>query len=169
MGQLFTYIADDALRTWPYGTCSLCDRADVAAYPYSGFMMRKDGRIEELEAVCADCLRSHSLQWANESELPAVIRQSGELLARLRQTPQIPLMMQYFDWPVCCGDLCEFSGSPAAAEELVEIRRTAVYWERGLGKQGRDFAESGAPESLREVSVFGCHACGKRYWIDQFT
>lgn len=169
MGKLFRYIADNALQPYTYSNCWVCDRENVTAYEYYGSWLRGESVKEKIDAVCADCLRRNRFKWTNESELPQIIRESNELLSKLRQTPQIPMMVQYNDWAVCCDDLCEFIGSPASEKDLLEISETAIYWEKDVGSQGRNFTKFGLPESLDEISLFKCLVCQQRYWIDQFT
>lgn len=168
MGKLFTYIADNALRPYEYSNCWVCNREAITAYEYHGSLLQGESIEEEIDAVCADCLPRNCFKWINESELPQIIRESNELLNKLRQTPQIPMMVSSNDWAVCCDDLCEFIGSPDS-EELLEISKAAIYWEKGVGKQGRNFTKFGLPESLEEISLFKCLVCQQRYWIDQFT
>lgn len=102
-------------------------------------------------------------------EIPHWVGTSLTLIEKLRRTPQIPLMMQCDDWVVCCNDLCEFLGSPADMEALLELTDSATYWESGLGHSGRDFRCDGPPESFSEISEFRCFHCHSRYWIDQYT
>jgi len=94
---------------------------------------------------------------------------AAELIQKLRRTPQSPTYLQWSDWVVCCGDLCEFLGSPGSFQELVRVTRGATFWNHGIADQRRDFEEDGPPEGLEEISLFRCLACGRRYWIDQFT
>jgi hypothetical protein len=90
--------------------------------------------------------------------------------ARLRATPRIPLQMQGTDWPLCCGRLTEFIGSPLNLEELILVQADGVFWDRRPDSSLiYDARIDGPPESFDEVSVFHCLICGKKYWIFQPT
>jgi len=101
--------------------------------------------------------------------VPEWTGRSAELIQKLRRTPQSPLTLQGADWVVCCGDLCEFIGSPKSFDELIHVQATAKYWNHGLGSAGRNFASDGPPEELEEVSVFRCGTCNTLFWVDQYT
>jgi hypothetical protein len=169
-------------------TCQVCARKGVDVYRADGHIAHPDGREGEGVAVaCADCLRGGRVEKTCSFEVDEVIRQYldkfhrrdrthlfrlrrlVELAAAYRQTPDGPLFLQNQDWPLCCGDLTEFTGSPKNKKELVRLTKSGIYWEGQVKKNRVDFEESGPPEFYGEVSIFQCLACQKVYWTWQFT
>jgi hypothetical protein len=77
-------------------------------------------------------------------------------------------MMQREDWPLCssgpgCGDWCEFVGNPRDKDAAVLVPSEYQFWDRCPTKWSGDFEI--IPESLREVCLFRCSACGQGYFI----
>jgi hypothetical protein len=190
MGTVFRYIADKALKplTGLRRTCQVCDRRSVDVYWAVGHIVLPGGAEgEECAAACTDCLRggrvAHISEWATDATIrayarrhlrgrPADERQRLEATLRdaLRRTPMAPMFLQADDWPMCCGDLTEFTGSPRNLRALIQLTESAVYWEkRAWRNHDIDFEEDGPPESWTDVSEFRCLHCPKRYWVFQFT
>jgi hypothetical protein len=191
MGTIFRYIADAALEPAEADfnrTCQVCARTGVDIYRADGHIALSDGREGDGVAVaCADCLHAGRVEKTCSFDVDEVIqrylstfhrrdrtnlfrlRRLVELAAAYRQMPTGPLFMQSQDWPLCCGDLTEFTGSPRNKKELVRLSKSAIYWQGQVKKQGEDFEDSGPPESYNEVSSFQCLACQKVYWTWQFT
>jgi hypothetical protein len=193
MGTVFRYIADEALRPAEAAfkrTCQVCGQKGVDVYRADGNVGLPDGRVAGgvgVAVACADCLRGGRVEKTCAFDVDEVIhryleklyrrdrtclfilRRLVELAAAYRQTPDGPLFLQHNDWPLCCGDLTEFTGSPKNKKELVRLTKTGVYWEGQVKKSRVDFEETGPPESYTEVSIFRCLACQKVYWTWQFT
>lgn len=181
MGTVFQYIADAALEPSGLGACQHCDRSNVTSYAYHGEIVdaslaanpqlaRED---PEIYAACADCIRGGNLRKSTYdlSQIQRVVdgfaHDKAAAIVRYNGIPQIPLMMQNEDWPMCCGDWCEFHGNPKDTLESVDVPRKSEYWEFGIGKWEFDFELE--PESLREVCVFRCRMCDRSYFIWQPT
>jgi uncharacterized protein CbrC (UPF0167 family) len=190
MGRVFRYIADAALKplTGHGRTCQVCDARGVDVYNAHGNILLPGGKEgEDCYAACAACLRAGRVIHIGESETDRSIRayvrkylRDGSAAKRkrledtlrdaLRRTPRIPLFVQGDDWPLCCGDLTEFTGSPRGLRALIRLSKSAVYWEkRPLEDHDYDFEEDGPPEDWSDVSAFRCLHCDKQYWVFQFT
>lgn len=145
---------------------------------------------ESRYAACKACLLAgrvaHIGEWSTDEVIagyvteylkgrPAVERRKLEASLRgaLRRTPRVPLFLQYDDWPLCCGDLTEFTGSPKNWPAMRRLRKAGRYWERGVSSFYDGFGGTErircCTESPREVSRFRCLACGTIYWTFQFT
>jgi hypothetical protein len=189
MGTVFRHIADEVLRPKKgyRRTCQVCARTGVDVYPASGNIALPDGSEgADCAVACAECLLGGRVEPTCAFQVDEVIRsyldrqfkdhtglfrlrRAAELAAAYRQTPDIPLFLQNNDWPLCCGDLTEFFGSPRNKRELIRLSRTAVYWKKKVRENDVDFADTGPPESYDEVSMFRCPSCAKVYWTWQFT
>jgi hypothetical protein len=193
LGTVFRYTADGALKPAEAAfkrTCQVCARTGVDVYRADGRIALPDGRVAEgvgVAVACADCLRAGRVEKNCSFEVDEVIRRYldafhrrdrthlfrlrrlVELAAAYRQTPDGPLFLQGQDWPLCCGDLTEFTGPPRNKKDLLRLTKSGVYWEGQVKKNRVDFEESGPPESYTEVAVFQCLACQKVYWTWQFS
>lgn len=182
MGTLFQHIADDALVAEDasyYTHCHVCEKQNVAVYKAMGFILREDATYDdedpdaEVYVACAECIQAEKIARFGEWEMDDFLKDNyenwQELRRELRMTPQIPCMMQSSDWVICCGMICEFTGSPKTYEELVVYTEKAKYWHRGKDEYRRNFRSQGPPEELDEVSKFRCGRCEREYWIDQYT
>jgi uncharacterized protein CbrC (UPF0167 family) len=88
----------------------------------------------------------------------------------LRRTPEIPLFLQNDDWPYCCGDFCEYIGSPKSYDESKDLPGISNYWDSGVSNYSELFGEMTLePESLSEVCKFKCSSCSKDYFTWQST
>ncbi|MDP1823768.1 MAG: hypothetical protein Q8L48_11010 [Archangium sp.] len=183
MGTLFKLIADSALIAKDpddYTECQVCGGA-VPVYGAKGQLANPpdpqdpDGDIE-VYAACAPCILSGRVDQLDQS-IRATIRgacsnpgsaRSAE--AALNRTPMgVPLFMQGRDWPVCCDAPTEFLGSPPSFDALLAFTESSREWSHGLGAPSTDFAQTGPPEGLRDVSFFECTSCRLRYFIFQPT
>jgi hypothetical protein len=78
--------------------------------------------------------------------------------------------MQGTDWPLCCGRLTEYVGSPLNLEELIRVQADVVSWDSGPeSSMSYDARNDGPPESFEEVAVFRCLVCEEQYWTFQPT
>ncbi|HEY2883529.1 MAG TPA: hypothetical protein VGJ15_13875, partial [Pirellulales bacterium] len=180
MGTVFPLIADNALQPADakyYLECQVCRDRNVPVYPCQGRVCQQDGSAElrcEVYVACEHCLKQGRIIHIGERRTDPVIEKFAKdpvaEKARLRATPRIPLQMQGTDWPLCCGRLTEFIGSPLNLEELILVQADGVFWDRRPDSSLiYDARIDGPPESFDEVSVFHCLICGKKYWIFQPT
>ena len=113
------------------------------------------------------------MQWLFLFSIYLNIEDLGEtklaLIRKYQKTPDIPLFIQYHDWPLCCKDITEFIGYPASEEELYTIGEHCIYWEKQISGKKIDFRKIGNPESFKEVSKFQCLHCRGLYFTFQFT
>lgn len=187
MRQVFRHVADAALQPSDLGACQLCGRADVPSYDYQGEIIHPDAAADpqlardepEVCCLCADCLHSGHVRGDDDAAAQLTIAQAA--LRRIQTRPAKPCGTAFIscpkrrcfcravDWPICCGDWCEFTSSPRHLAELLAAQRSHRYWQTGLGQLARDFAQDGLPESLREVSLFRCLGCGQGMYTDQFS
>lgn len=124
MGTSFRYIAETALKPSGLGDCQCCERAGVVSYDYRGKIVDPAAAANpklaeeepEIHAACADCISGGLVQKDDSAigELKGIINAfAGDKATATQQyhrIPNIPLMMQHDDWPMCCGDWCEFVG-----------------------------------------------------------
>ena len=192
MGKIFELISDIVLEKLGdnYTECHVCDRTDIDLYNYQGTVYDENGNAlgsdYDSYAVCADCILAGRVTHTCDFEYIKTIEHYLEsldlttekkllirtcLIDKYQRTPDIPIFMQYEDRPLCCNDISEFIGYPENDEELFDISEQYIYWERGLKPkhESYDFREYGCPESYREIAVFQCVHCRKKYFTFQFT
>lgn len=182
MGSVLTYVADNALRRIEGGVCHLCEFRQEAVYPYYGEIIDPElarnpelARQEpEVSELCAGCINGGNVKRTDAWTVSEVVSRFSSEPARawlgFNKLPNIPLFIQgVFDWPMCCGDWCEFVGSPSSLVELQAAQRSRQYWAKGPSAEPRDFVKDGPPESFQEVSMFACKHCASGYYTDQFT
>jgi hypothetical protein len=87
----------------------------------------------DIGECCADCIVGGNLRKANYRVRDArrmIARfASGEVrqLEEYHRLPEIPLFLQRDDWPICCGDWCEFTGIPTDYEESRKVPAEYEY------------------------------------------
>jgi len=181
MGITFQYIAENALKASELGDCQCCERAGVASYNYRGGIVDPSAAANpqlaeeepEIFAACADCINGglvHKDEYESgeiQGIINVVARDKEKAIQQYHRIPHIPLMMQREDWPMCCGDWCEYIGIPADYDESVQVPSLHQFWHRRPVEPHWDFELK--PESLREVCIFKCLACDKTYFIWQPT
>ena len=177
MGATFELIADSALQAedpHDYPECHVCGTAGVPVYPCQGSLIGEGGPLDPSQDVyvaCEACLKQGRVAHLGERRTDALIGRyaadPAAAKALLRRTPRIPFQMQGTDWPLCCGELAEFVGSPSSEEALIEAQAQGAFWNLGPASTDYDAREDGPPESLREVSLFRCRACETLFWVFQ--
>lgn len=181
MGTTFRYIAEPALEPSELGECQHCERPDIPSYDYPGEIIdptlaanpQLAADEPEIHAACADCINGGNIRKSEYEirEIQPVINAFSDdpvtAIDRYHQIPHIPLMMQREDWPMCCGDWCEFVGNPADHDASVLVPSQHQFWNRGPVEPHFDYELR--PESLSEVCIFQCLSCDKSYFIWQPT
>lgn len=138
MDRLFEHVAKDAERAIddPDARCQHCERTGVPVFRYPGVIVDPSFAADpelaatdpEVFELCAGCINSSATERTDHFE-------AGQLIARFASDPQaawnayhrlpdIPLFLQRFDWPICCGTWCVFTGSPIDHAALVAIQRS---------------------------------------------
>jgi hypothetical protein len=181
MGTLFRYIADSALNESGLGECQHCERPTIPAYKYNGLIVDLSRAANPalaaednvIFAACADCIHGGNLR-KDDYELrqiqPIIVAFANDSESAVRNyhlIPHVPLMMQREDWPMCCGDWCEFIGNPPDYDASVRVPSEYQFWNRQ--PVNRAFGFDLRPESLREVCLYRCLTCPKKYFIWQPT
>ena len=180
MGTVFRLIADEVLEPADagyYTECQACGKPQVPVYLCQGYMACPDGsadKARDVYAACEKCLKQGCIVNIDEYRMDPLIERYAEdpeaEKRSLRMTPRIPLHMQGGDWPLCCGTLTEFVGSPSSLEELVHVQEAGTPWDLGPDNLMQyDARRDGPPESFREVSVFQCFVCDRQHWTFQPT
>jgi uncharacterized protein CbrC (UPF0167 family) len=175
MGNIFKLIANAALIPEDaeyFKECHVCGKKGVPLYSYQGHLV--DEPDEDVYAVCKDCILDGKVEYIDDSDTDKTINQfctepevEKELL---RKTPRIPLFLQYNDWPIHCGELCEFTGVPKTKEESIDIGKTYTMWDKGETTFQEMYGdETLQPSTLNEVSTFMCRKCGKKLFTWQMT
>lgn len=179
MGATFPLIHDEALFPCSGTVCHFCESDDVPIYEYNGVILHPDhaanpelAREEpEVSELCAKCILGGHIEKEIEPSIQATLNRFATdkqaALAAFQRTPDIPLFLQFQDWPMCCGQWCEFIGIPASYEESTAIPNQYRYWEREPRAWLADYDLM--PESLREISLFRCLLCAKQFFTWQFT
>jgi hypothetical protein len=181
MGKVFRCIADRAMYPCGGDQCHHCGRIDRPIYRYFGEIIDPSLAgdptlaIEEPEVseLCADCILGGNVRKPDFEiqEIMPTIRRFASDRARAveeyHRIPNIPLFLQRKDWPLCCGEWCEFTGVPATTEESRQVPENYRYWERGPTTW--HYEHPLLPESLREVSLFRCVCCNRPWFTWQFT
>ncbi|MCC9656698.1 CbrC family protein [Rhodopirellula halodulae] len=181
MGITFRYIADIALEPSELGECQCCERAAAVSYNYRGEIVDPSAAANsklaeeepEIYAACAGCINA-GLVRKSEYEIADIQKlinrfasDKQDAVKQYHRIPHIPLMMQGEDWPLCCGDWCEFIGVPTDYNESVRVVSQHQFWDRRPVEPHWDFELK--PESLREICIFRCLSCRKTYFIWQPT
>lgn len=180
MGGIFRLISDDALEVEDaryYTECQVCRKLEVPLYRCQGYLAREDGTpdpFQDVYVACEDCLRHgrvvHIDEYRTDPLIERFARDPQTEKQSLRMTPRIPLQTQGTDWPLCCGVLTEFVGSPCSVEDLFRVQDDGTPWDLGpVESPYYDVRRDGPPESLREVSCFRCFVCGRLHWTFQPT
>ncbi len=181
MGTQFRYIADAALRGMDEGECHHCGRVVSPLFYYSGEIvdpnLSSDPRLAREEPrvceACGPCILGGNLRRDDYTVGIATrkLRQFGadvpRMLDALHRMPNAPLFLQGFDWPVCCGEWCEFTGCPQTYEESAQVPAERTLWRRGPAEW--DYGFDLQPETLDEVSFFRCLHCAHLYFVWQCT
>lgn len=181
MGSVFRYISDEAMHESDLGNCQHCDRDGVVSYDYRGEIvdpkLASDVELAEEEpgvfAACAECILGGNLKKDDYETsrmrplVDAFAAGNEQILIAYHKIPHIPLMMQDEDWPICCGDWCEYVGYPSDYDQSVKVPDNYIFWQRSPSSQKLGFPLK--PESLREVCLFGCLHCSKSFFIWQPT
>lgn len=187
MGSLFRYIADDIAGRAEAGECPACHR-HVPLFPIWAAIDEEEWTVtaDFAEELCEDCIRRFPLRRLAPRDGEGAVQQminahypkgtlSGEervnklvsICDEYRRTPTFPLFLQREDWPWCCGEFCEYLGTPASYEESIRIGREMTCWEGDF--QTLYGGMPLKPESLREVCIFRCLTCDKRVFTWQMT
>lgn len=180
MGTIFPLIEDSALRAEDadyYTECQVCSKRAVSVYPCQGYLVAANGepdKIEDRYVACAPCLKlgrvAHIDEHDTDPVLDAHAKRPAEAKMQLRSTPRVPCFVQGTDWPLCCGELTIFIGSPNTLQELIAAQTEGSEWRRGEVRQSKHSYQAaiyGPPESLRNVSLFRCERCNRLLWVFQ--
>lgn len=169
MGKTFRYVSDCVTDLACDPPCNLCGDVESACYRYDCVLDEVEGWGEY--QFCANCINSGRVK-KDDYELgeieKTVIRNSGDLPRLTAPFHTIPHVMQHvqgIDWPICCGDWCEFIGYPGTREDLKEISANSLYWSRVPWGTEYNPQYELHPEILEEVCLYKCQDCQKRYCI----
>ena len=79
------------------------------------------------------------------------------------------MFTQYEDRPLCCNDITEFIGYPENEDELIDITKKNIYWEKQVKEKTGllNFKKYGFPY-LKDIATFKCKHCTKKYFTFQF-
>lgn len=172
MGSIFKHVEDHALRTCAGTQCHQCERSNVPIYDYFGEIIdpklaADPGLAEQepgVEELCADCINGSNVRRRDTYEAERLISEFADDTVsawdEFHRLPTVPLLLQGFDWPLCCGCWTDFEGSPVDYSDLLRIQSTAQAWRCGPINQRRDFESLGPPERFDEVSLFACSRAG---------
>lgn len=181
MGSVFRHVADAAMYRCGGEQCHHCARTDRPIYLYSGEIvdpaLAHDPELAadepEVDELCADCVRGGNVrksEYSLNQVAPTIARFAADrarAIEEYHQIPDIPLFLQGEDWPMCCGEWCEFVGVPLSYDESPGVPLSHSYWERG--PTAWRFTDELRPESLREISLFRCHCCARLWFTWQMT
>ena len=179
MGSLFTYIDDSALFPCGGTQCHHCETDSTPIFHFDGEIIAPDlaanpqlARDEpEVSELCSNCILGGNVRKDINPETQKTINRfandTDAALAAFGRTPNIPLFLQYTDWPMCCGDWAEYIGYPQTDDESELVPQNFHYWEREPREWKSEYRLR--PESVREVSLFRCASCDRQLFTWQFT
>jgi hypothetical protein len=181
MGTSFRYVADAALRGMDEGQCHHCGRTVSPLFYYSGEIvdpnLSSDPALAteepEVHEACGPCILSGNLRRDDYTVGVAtrLLRRFGAdvppMIEALHRMPKAPLFLQGFDWPICCGEWCEYAGHPQSYDESRGIPSRKSFWRNGPAVW--DYGFDLEPETLDEVNYFRCLHCPKFYFVWQCT
>ena len=181
MGTTFKYIADHVVEQngW-VAECFYCKR-DAKLY----CMFSIDDGSDECppSEICVDCIKSLPVDWFSKHDEEAV-RQMGsqrypdkrdrdkrvrfikETREEYRRTPDLPNLVNWGKWPVCCSDFTEYVGD---AGKTYQGRYDEFQW---YGPADHCDAQFELPELVEHpnfqkmdpFSLFQCFKCGDQFW-----
>ena len=180
MGTTFKYISDRVLEHEGFvSTCSYCG-VETKLY----FMnLIEDGTGDPPSELCIQCIKTQPVQWFPKHD-EDVVRQLGaerfpdkrdrdarlEFIDRTREeyrrTPDLPNLINWGRWPVCCSDFTEYLGDAGTSYtdsyDGFEWYGHADHFEAASSLH--DLVES--PDFLRcdPYSLFRCLACDAKFW-----
>jgi len=177
MGSIFELIADKALIVDEQtDECDVCSKSGVPCYPCRAMIVRADGTADmaqTVDAVCEACFKAGRVAHYGDFDLNLEIDDHAtdpEAAKKLlRQTPRCQKFVQTAQWPLCCGHLTEYTGTPSVAEAR-ELDRGGHFWNgKVTAPPGSAAAIITAAERLQDsaMSAYRCQRCSKRYWIFQ--
>ncbi|MFO0799099.1 MAG: hypothetical protein U0804_16650 [Gemmataceae bacterium] len=178
---MFLHVADGAMYPCGGDSCHHCERSDVPVYGFDGEIVNPDlaknpalaADEPQVSELCASCILGGNVRksaYRIREITPIVTRWAADPVRAIEEyhrTPDIPLLMQRYDWPMCCGGWCEFVGTPDTRDVSRQVPHGFRYWERGPVEW--HFRYELLPESLREVSLFRCALCGGGWFVWQPT
>lgn len=185
MGSVFKLIADKALEATILGNCQHCEDSTRPAYDYEGIIVDPARAANpslaceepEISCACAKCIHAGDVRKDEFeiSQLEVMIKRFASdpetAVEQYHRTPHIPLTIQQEDWPICCGNWCEYTGVPATEKESVLVPSRYRYWEFGPAESefNSDNSLQLIPECLDEVCLFRCDQCKGLYFVWQFS
>lgn len=182
MGNTFRYIHDSALYTVEDeigDPCNFCNTTTDPVYSYWGYILQPDLAADpelartdpDVFQLCSKCTLTSHVQKHVEPSLLKTINQFANnkqlTLEQFHRTPDIPRCVQGMDWPICCGEWCEFIGVPSSYDESRVIPDNYEYWNFEPKPWYEDCVLE--PEELSEISLFQCFQCKKKHFIFQCT
>jgi hypothetical protein len=193
MGTVFRYIADEALAPEnpndPGRECDVCRKNSPAFISFGQAVPVGRKKEVRINAACADCFKAGRVGEVRDGEEvveatrryvtrtfkkeSAARRTAREAAIRdeLNRMPcRLPPFRQRLDWPLCCGGLTEYVGSPAHREELKTLPPVTAWDQGELQDVGAvDFHEMEGSDVLHDTGVFRCPECARLYVIFQPT
>ena len=169
MGREFKLISDKALIECVKDyTCDMCDKKPSYYHPTE---INEDGSAFEVDYLCCSCVKRYPSfknfrEWKKSLDLCEDISLNEEELSK---TPRIPCFIQGYDWPVCCTDLCEFSGLLDSEDDLVNISDKHLFWEKGIKQYSEVYDFELKVSSLKDIGLFNCLSCNSKYFTFQFS
>jgi len=176
MGSIFMYVADQALSA-EGSQCHHCETEEEPVYLYDGVIVDPElakspetARDEpEVSELCANCIFDDNTRHEEdvaEHNIESYAHDKAAMWEAYHQLPDSPEFIQNWDWPLCCGEFCEFMGHPADESESVEAGRTRLYWEGGP-KSPPYPDEDLLPEDEADIGLFDCLTCEKKFYTFQ--
>lgn len=179
MGTTFRFIHEDAMFPCGGTVCHFCESDESPIYNYNGVILNPDQAANpdlakgapEISELCAKCILGENVEKDIAPRIQKTINRFANdkqaSLQEFHRTPDIPLFFHYQDWPMCCGQWCEFVGVPTSYEESKGVPQSWNYWEHEPRAWEADYELM--PESLREISLFRCISCERPHFTWQCT
>lgn len=138
MCRLFENVAENTARAIgnPDARCQYCGRSGVPICGYLGMIVDPSHAANpelastdpEVFKLCADCINRGVVKRKDGVEASQLIDRFAydpqAAWQDYHRLPEIPLFLQRFDWPMCCGKWCVYTGSPIDHTALVAVQHT---------------------------------------------
>lgn len=161
MGDLFKLISDGSLHIIEdEATCQFCNNTDSQAYKFESYLNDDDN--EFYSYLCKECIFKNNFIPSTAFDWEKTLAKCDDVIKSkilLNKTPDIPCFIQNFDWPICCGQLCEFSGIPKNENEIKTYPTSKLYWEYGFKNYNNSYEYPPISEFLQDVGLFKCNLC----------
>jgi hypothetical protein len=180
MGIRFKYICDRVLQL--SAVADVCEFCDNHSELFHVLIEDSDGNITD--DACESCIRSLPFDWFYERPDEKLIPQMAaarfpercdkskkqsfrtETLNEFRRTPDLPNLINWGRWPVCCSDFAEYVGDAGLSYNQpldgFDWFGPEDHCDLPLGLKA--LAAHPRLKSMDPISLFQCQSCARKFW-----